>query len=111
MIDAATIRTATWKELPVTCGYTFWKAPEVPGIARVAHNGSLYWRFGRADHHDIEELVEAYNAHVQAREIPEEAVRAALAAQLGVDLTAIPENPALLAGMRRALEAYIRISA
>ena len=113
MIEASTIRSATWRELEQqTQGdYVIWTAHEVPGIARIAHSGALFWRFRGGDYHNIEALTEAYNTYLQQREqpvvIPEAAVRLALAAQLGVAPEAIPDDTRMLAGMRRALAAYV----
>jgi hypothetical protein len=57
------------------------------------------------------DLEDAYDTAIQRRResvtISEPALRLALAAQLDVDPSAIPEDTKLLAGMRRALEAYL----
>jgi hypothetical protein len=107
-MDAATVRSATWTELDLPAahdqGYAIWMAKEAPGIARIAKEGRLYWFFGGQAYGNIDTMVDVYNLRFA---LPEHAVRAALAAQLGVAPSAIPEDTGLLTGMRKALAAFL----
>jgi hypothetical protein len=60
---------------------------------------------------DLDTLVRRYDCAVQRRRdsvaIDEAALRLAIAAQLDVAPSHVPEDTKMLAGMRRALEAYL----
>lgn len=60
---------------------------------------------------DLDALIRRYDWAVQRRRdavaIDEDALRLAIAAQLDVAPSHVPEDTKLLAGMRRALEAYL----
>jgi hypothetical protein len=60
---------------------------------------------------DLDTLINRYDCAIQRRSeslaIDEDALRLAIAAQLDVAPSAVPEDTRLLAGMRRALEAYL----
>jgi len=60
---------------------------------------------------DLDVLINRYDCAVQRRSeslaINEGALRLAIAAQLDVAPSHVPEDTKLLAGMRRALEAYL----
>lgn len=107
-MDVATVRSATWKEIDLpnahAQGYAIWMSKEAPGIARIAKDGHLFWFFAGQAYAEIDTMVHVYNLRFA---LPEHAVRAALAAQLGVAPSAVPEDSGLLTGMRRALAAFL----
>lgn len=65
------LRTATWVQLdhPLALdnGFRIWTAREAPGIARLAHNGKLYFRFQQRDYSSVDSVVRAYNAYEKAQ--------------------------------------------
>lgn len=61
------LRTATWVQLdyPLALdnGFRIWVSKDVPGVARLAHNGKLYFRYRQRDYPNVDSVARAVNLH------------------------------------------------